>query len=159
NRRAARPGAGRKAARTVHARAVSAWQDSRADDSRHLVESHYLDADVQRPARQPRDSQPVPVLVLSVSHRAAVLVQRRNAAPRPARSALDHRPTPSPAGAGPNGARGAQHGWAGGAASDLRKRRQLLEDRERPSNWVGEGHRPDAAGTRRGFLLPPESVG
>ena len=110
---AARPGT-TAAHGPVHGAALRAGQDSRADGPRPVVEPDDLDGDVQRPAQPAGDPRPLPVLVLPVSDRPAVLAQRRPAAPRSGRSPRrcsirKHQR----AGPGPDGADRPQHGRAG----------------------------------------------
>ena len=82
----------------VHGRAVRPQPHSGGDGPRPVVEPDDLDGDVQRPAGLSRNPQPLPVLVLPLSHRPAVLGQRGAAARDAGRGAADARP----AGQNPN---------------------------------------------------------
>ena len=59
----------------VHGAALRAGQDPRADGPRPLVQSHDLDGDVQRSAELPGNPPALPVLVLPLSDRPAVLAR------------------------------------------------------------------------------------
>ena len=75
----------------VHGAALRAGQDPRAAGPRAVVQPDDLDGDVQRSAQLARHPPALPVLVLPVSDRAAVLDQRRAVAPRPGRAAAGGR--------------------------------------------------------------------
>ncbi len=103
---------------TVHGAALRAGQDSRRFRPRHVVQPDDLDGDVQRPAELARHPPALPVLVLSLSHRPAVLAQRGPVPPRPGRDAASARSAASRTGPGSDGAGGPQHGRAGRAAAN-----------------------------------------
>ena len=72
------------------------------------------------------DPRSLPVLVLSLSDRPAVLVQRRPIAARPGRDAATLDPRQAGAGPRPDGAGRPQHGRAGRQDANAGKRRRLL---------------------------------
>ena len=125
---------------------------------RHVVEPDDLDGDVQRPAELARHSPALPVLVLSLSHRPAVLAQRGPVAPRPGRDAASARSAASRAGPGPDGAGGPQHGRPGRAAANAGERAGLLETGQPHSLGTGQGRPRGAAEARRDVLFPSQSV-
>ena len=108
--------------------------------------------------RAPEIRRPLPVLVLPVSQRPAVLGQRRQAARRPGRGPPDHRPATPPAGARPDGAGRPQHGRAGRRAADDRQPQRLLEHGQRQAVSGRQGLGRNAARPGRHVLLPPQSV-
>ena len=89
-----------KAARALHAGAVRLQKDAGRHGPRPVVEPHHLDGNVQRPAQRPAGPRPLPVLVLSVSDRPAVLDQRHADARRPGHDAPRSRPVAAIPGAG-----------------------------------------------------------